>query len=82
MNKLLEEFLIRENAFRSLWGEAPIELPLTEDAAAELMNIITSKLEPEVLHMDGERSRSEAAAVAKDLKEVYAIIANRNAPAL
>ena len=57
----LNEFVVRTNNWRSMWGHNPLNLQVKSDRKI-LEDLIESELSPENLTCDGELPRSQVAA--------------------
>jgi len=68
--KNLETYLEQKNQWNAIFGQAPMQFPLTQANANDLMNSIASELSPENLHCDGEASITHVRKKAKFLDRV------------
>jgi hypothetical protein len=72
----LTDFVEKENAYKKIFGQAPLSLAIAKDRQS-IANMIDSNLSPEHLTCDGELSRSEVqrrykalTTAARQLKKV------------
>jgi len=56
----LTQFVEDNNRWTSIFGDAPITFPLSQQDVDQLTRTIDAKLSPENLHCDGEIPASEA----------------------
>lgn len=80
--KFLHHYIEKKNAWRAIFDDAPIAMPLDDDGIEFLADSLGGELSPENLHCDGEISRAQAhekyeylTAVQADL-EKYADVNN------
>ena len=66
----LKQFIEDQNQWRALFNTAPITFPLSQFHVDDLGKSIDSKLSPENLTCDGERSRTESIRIANYLNDV------------
>jgi len=66
----LKQFIKDQNQWNAIFGTAAITFPLTQSQVDDLGKSIDSKLSPENLHCDGERSRTEAVRIGNYLNDV------------
>ena len=66
----LNQFIEDQNQWRALFNTAPITFPLSQAHVNDLGKTIDSKLSPENLTCDGERSRTESIRIANYLNDV------------
>lgn len=66
----LQKFIDDQNSWNAIFGNNPITFPLGQDAVDDLARSIDSKLSPENLTCDGERSRTESIRIANYLNDV------------
>lgn len=68
----LAKFIDRENRFRRVFGMPEYNVNnITDDDAQEIFGKLDSNMSPENLACDGERPRSEQAALAKVYKKAF-----------
>jgi len=76
--KNLKAYVENQNRWNAIFGDTPLQLPLSQAGVTKIAKSIDAGLSPENLHCDGEISASEArkkynqlTAVLKEL-ETYA----------
>jgi len=69
MRKLIQ-FIDERNAWGQFFNTPEIKFPLSQTQVNDLGKAIDSKLSPENLHCDGERSRTEAIRIGNYLNDV------------
>jgi len=84
--KNLKAYVENQNRWNAIFGETPLQLPLSQAGVTKIAKSIDAGLSPENLHCDGEISASEArkkynqlTAVLKEL-ETYANKNNMRMP--
>jgi hypothetical protein len=66
----LQKFIDERNAWGQFFNTPTIKFPLSQTQVNDLGRAIDSKLSPENLHCDGERSRTEAIRIGNYLNDV------------
>ena len=66
----LNQFIEDQNRWNSLFNKTPITFPLSQADVDDLAKSIDSKLSPENLTCDGERSRTESIRIGNYLNDV------------
>ena len=66
----LQQFIEDQNNWNAIFGNNPITFPLSQADVDDLAKSIDSKLSPENLTCDGERSRTESIRIANYLNDV------------
>ena len=66
----LQKFIDDQNSWNAIFGNNPITFPLGQADVDDLARSIDSKLSPENLTCDGERSRPESNRIANYLNDV------------
>ena len=84
--KNLKAYVENQNRWNAIFGDTPLQLPLSQAGVTKIAKPIDAGLSPENLHCDGEISASEArkkynqlTAVLKEL-EAYANKNNMRMP--
>ena len=84
--KNLKAYVENQNRWNAIFGDTPLQLPLSQAGVTKIAKSIDAGLSPENLHCDGEISASEAqkkynqlTAVLKEL-ETYANKNNMRMP--
>jgi len=84
--KNLKAYVENQNRWNAIFGDTPLQLPLSQAGVTKIAKSIDAGLSPENLHCDGEISASEArkkynqlTAVLKEL-EAYANKNNMRMP--
>jgi len=84
--KNLKAYVENQNRWNAIFGDTPLQLPLSQAGVTKIAKSIDAGLSPENLHCDGEISASEArkkynqlTAVLKEL-ETYATKNNMRMP--
>lgn len=58
--KNLKAYVENQNRWNAIFGESPMQLPLSQAGVTKIAKSIDAGLSPENLHCDGEISASEA----------------------
>ena len=58
--KNLEAYIEQQNSWNSIFGQAPMQWPLSQSSVDSIAKSIDSGLSPENLHCDGEISAGQA----------------------
>ena len=71
---ILEQYVDSSNRWSAIFGDKAMTFPLSQTDTNKLMDKIASELSPENLHCDGEISRTQAAAKARELNNTRAAL--------
>ena len=66
----LQQFIDQQNSWTAFFNSPAVNFPLSQAEVDTLARAIDSKLSPENLHCDGERSRTEAIRIGNYLNDV------------